>query len=142
MIYYYLFMYNTKHICDYHSPDILEEEEHKLSEEEKDFIVNCLYRNDLLYIFNLEDFENEFQEKAIFDELYEQIKENEFLKSCMKKAANNIGLEDEKLGLVLLYSFDYLFAMHPCVCEFLETGNVSEEKQNLLKSHLFNLFHL
>ena len=133
-------MYNTKHICDYHSPDIfLKEEEEQLSKEEKDFIVNCLYRNDLLYIFNLEDFEKEFQEKAIFDELYEKIKGNEFLTSCMKKAAHNIGLEDEKLGLVLLYSFDYLFAIHPCVSEFLETGNVSEESQKGILIHLFHL---
>jgi hypothetical protein len=135
-------MYNTKHICDYHAPDILEEEEKTLSKEEKEFIVNCLYRNDLLYIFNLEDFETEFQEKAIFDELYEKIKENEFFKFCMKTAANNVGLEDDKLGLVLLYSFDYLFLMHPCVSEFLETGTVSEEKQKLLKIHLFHPFHL
>ena len=128
-------MYNTKHICDYHAPDIfLKEEEEQLSKEEKDFIVNCLYRNDLLYIFNLEDFEKEFQEKAIFDELYEKIKENNFLNSCMKQAATNIGSEDEKMGLVLLYSFDYLFAIHPCVSEFLETGNVSEKNRLLLQS--------
>jgi hypothetical protein len=60
----------------------------------------------------------------------------------MKTAANNVGLEDEKIGLILLYSFDYLFAMHPCVSEFIETGNVSEEKQNFFKSHLFRLFNL
>ena len=130
-------MYNTKYLCTYQNKDIfLEEEEKLLSQEEKDFILNCLYRNDLLYIFNIEDFEKEYK-KQLFDELYEKVKPNSFFLSCIKKLAKDFNNETEEFGVVLLYSFELLYLAHPCVSEFLETGLVSQENMNLLKEKVF-----
>lgn len=129
-------MYNTKHICGYNENNVfLEEEEKQLSREEKDFVLNCLYRNDLLYIFDLDDCEK-YAEQVIH-ELYEKIKQNAFFLSCMKKVADNFNTDDEKMGLVLLYSFEYLYLVHPCVSEFLETGKIKDTNIKALKEKLF-----
>jgi hypothetical protein len=130
-------MYNTKYICTYQADDIfVEEKEKSLSEEEKDFILNCLYRNDLLYIFDIEDFEKEYKVQ-LFDDLYEKVKENDFLLSCIKQLAIDFNNEREEFGIVLLYSFELLYLAHPCISEFLETGLVSEKNMNLLKEKVF-----
>jgi hypothetical protein len=131
-------MYNTKYICSYQNKDIfLEEEEKLLSQEEKDFILNCLYRNDLLYIFDIEDFDKCEYKKKLFDELYEKVKLNSFLHSCIKKLASDFNNETEEFGIVLFYSFELLYLAHPCVSEFLETGLVSQQNMNLLKEKVF-----
>jgi len=130
-------MYNTKYICTYQADDIFVEEEEKLlSEEEKDFILNCLYRNDLLYIFDIEDFEKEYKTQ-LFDDLYKKVKENDFLLSCIKQLAIDFNNEREEFGIVLLYSFELLYLAHPCISEFLETGFISEKNMNLLKEKVF-----
>lgn len=129
-------MYNAKYMCSYQNKDIfLEEEDKLLSQEEKDFILNCLYRNDLLYIFDIEDLQD--YKEALFDELYEKLKLDDFFLSCMKELTNKFNNENEKLGIILLYSYDFLYLAHPCVSEFLETGLVSQENMNLLKEKVF-----
>ena len=130
-------MYNTKYICTYMDDIFLEEEEKLLSQEEKDFVLNCLYRNDLLYIFELDDLDDYKQQ--VFDELYEKLKQSDFLLSCMNQLAENFNNKDGKFGIVLLYSFELLYLAHPCVSDFLETGVVTVENMNLLKQKVFKL---
>jgi hypothetical protein len=128
-------MYNTTYICTYNSNDIfLEEEQEQLNQEEKDFILGCLYRNDILYIFEIDDFDD--YKEHVLGELYEKLKKNEFFLSCMKKLANIYKSDDDKLGLVILYSFDFLYITHQCVSEFLEKGFISHEKMELLNENV------
>jgi hypothetical protein len=35
-----------------------------------------------------------------------------------------------------LFAFDFFYLAHPCICEFLETGTIAEEKINALLSAL------
>ena len=55
-----------------------------------------------------------------FQELYENLKNNDDLVSCMKKAATTLLSEDPVLGLMILFSYDFLFVSHPCICAYLE----------------------
>ena len=128
-------MYNTKYVCTYAIDVFLKED--NISQHDKDFILNCLYRNDFLYIFGLEDFDNDFSNKIIED-LYEKIRKNDFLLSCVKKITEDyICLDNYYFGLLILYSFDFLHLTHPCVSDYLETGRIEEENMLLLKEKVF-----
>jgi hypothetical protein len=54
----------------------------------------------------------------------------------MKKLASIYNSDDDKLGLVILYSFDFLYITHQCVSEFLEKGFISDEKMELLNENV------
>jgi amino acid permease len=34
---------------------------------------------------------------------------------------------DEELGMMLLFSYDYMYLTHICISEFIETGKISDE---------------
>ena len=119
-------MYNTKFECRYHKDDVFLETDN-VTEEEKEFIRNILYREDVLNIF-LIDFNDDFEVfNAVINELYEKIKDFLPFKECMKKMAIMIMSEDEEAGLLLMYSYDYMYITHKCVSQFLESGNILPE---------------
>jgi hypothetical protein len=125
-------MYNTEYNCTYHS--FLETYEG--TNEEKECIVDILYKTDLLSIFNIDEFEEKDINRAI-EEIYEKIKDNVELKICMLKLANDYMSSDEIFGLMLLFSFDHLFYTHICVSEFLNTNKISDENLKMLKESVF-----
>ena len=121
-------MYNTKYMCIYNSKDVfLDTDEVTISE--KDCILNILYRQDILSIFELEDFDEKVINDCIF-ELYEKVKTNFKIKKIMIHFAEQMLSNDEKLGFLIMYSFDYLYITHKCISQFLETGDISEENIN------------
>ena len=127
-------MYNTKYICTYNDSDIfLESEKNQLNNDEKEFVTNALYRTDLLNIFGVEEF-NEDVFYEIISDLYSKIYNNSELSMLMERLASRYMSIDKELGLMILYSFDFLFLTHPCVCDFLETGKISEDNINSLKN--------
>jgi hypothetical protein len=137
--------YNTEYICTYTDIDIFLPEDN-ISEDEKQFVLNCLYRNDLLYIFNIEDFEKEYKDKMM-NELFEEIKENDFLLSCVEQMAkkykynytgnnNNNNNSNMLLGVIMLYSYDFLHVTHPCVSEYLEKGEIRDESMKAMKEKI------
>jgi hypothetical protein len=44
---------------------------------------------------------------------------------------------DEELGLILLYSYDYLYISHICISEYLDNGNFSELLLEKIKQNPF-----
>ena len=134
--------YNTKYICSYNDSDIfLESELEILNEDEKQFVRDALYRRDLCNIFKIDD--QCFDEKIINDvinNLYKNINGEKFLESCVSKVSsiffNNVDLE---LGFLILFSFDYLYLLHPCLSEYIETGKIGDSNESLieLKKMLF-----
>jgi len=126
-------MYNTEHICCYCDPNVFLESD-IITKEDRDFILNCIYRNDLLYIFDVDDFNAGF----CISGLYEKIKSNPFILSCIQEMATEYNKNEDLLfGLMVLYSFDFLDVMHPCVSEFLKTGEIKEQSMNLLREKVF-----
>lgn len=128
-------MYNSKFQCRYHKDDVILDTDN-VTKNEINFIRNYLYKEDLLNIFYIEY--NEYQEvfgKSI-SELYKKIKDCEFLKELMKKAASIIFSSDIKDGLCVLYSYDYMYMTHKCVSDYLDTGHISEENIILFKDFI------
>ena len=59
----------------------------------------------------------------------------------MSFLAKEFGLDEELTGLIILYSFDYLYITHKCVSQFLETGNILPEDLHELQkinNHFIN----
>jgi len=128
-------MYNTKFVCRYYKEDVFLDTD-DVTEYEISFIRNYLYKEDLLNIFTIDYSDNqEVFENSIY-ELYEKIKDSEFLKELMKKASSILFLSDIKYGLCILYSYDYMYMTHKCVSDYLDTGNISEENKNLFKDFI------
>ena len=130
-------MYNTNVVCTYNTLDIFLETDN-ITEKEQEFIRDVIYRQELLNIFELEDY-NETKLAEAIHELYEKIKECKKLKECMMKLASQFMNKDAEFGLTLLYSFDYMYYTHVCVSEFLETGKIMDKNMNILFILLENI---
>lgn len=133
-------MYNTKHICTYYDDDIFDNELNVISDNDKEFVKNALYRNDILYIFELEDFDLDVINDKL-DDLYEKIKECNELNSILKKASNIYLSEDLQMGLLLLFTFDFLYLAHPCISEYLEKKTISKENLDKLDNIISNFIN-
>ncbi len=127
-------MYDTKYECRYCKDDIFLETD-EASEDEKGFIRDILYREDLMYIFNIED-DDSLNDFVFISELYNLLCKCDELKECMKLAAAKIVSENEEMGLCILYSYDFMYLTHKCVSAYLENGVISETDLTLLKNNL------
>jgi len=127
--------YNTKYVCSYNDSDVfLESELEILNNHEKQFVRDALYRRDLCNIFKIDD--QCFDEKAItniINDLYANINGEKFLESCITKVSNIFFSNDLELGFLVLFSFDYLHLVHPCISEFIETGKINDSNESLLE---------
>jgi len=140
-------VYNTKMICTYYyyDPELKKKIPKELIvsnldfvEEQDDDICDLIYQTDYLQIFGVV----EFDYKTINTEMkriYETdgVKTNARLQECMKKVANMFLSEDLELGFMALFSYDYLFLTHLCICDVLENGSIQEKHLNLLTNLVF-----
>jgi len=114
--------YNSKYICSY--IEIVDDSE-----------GDDQYRIDLCNIFKMTEF-NEYIINKSIHYLFEQINNNKRMMECMRRTASKLITEDCETGLLLLYSFDYLYLTHKCVSELLETGELSEINITLLENKI------
>jgi hypothetical protein len=108
-------MYNTKVVCTYNTDEVFKDSDN-ISEEEKEFIRDAIYRQELLDILGMSEF-NESEMNRSIHELYEKIKDNKELKECMTKCAGRFLSEDLELGLMVMFAYDYMYLTHACICE-------------------------
>ena len=125
-------MYNTKVVCTYHTPEVFLETD-EITDNEKEFVRNVLYRQELLDIFGKEDF-NENEISNSINELYTKLKSCKELIECMRKVAEKfISQQDnEEFGLFILFSYDYMYLTHLCVSDYLENGNLTNDNTSSL----------
>ena len=129
-------MYNTNFICTYNTPEVFLETD-VISDDDKDFIRNVIYRQELLNILEIDEY-NEKELNTSINKLYEIIKDCVELKECIVKVLSNLMIqESNEFGLMLLYSYDYMYLTHICVSEFIEKGKIEEATILNLKSALF-----
>ena len=128
-------MYNTKVMCTYNTSEVFLESD-QITDDEKEFIRDSIYRQELLNVLGMDEF-NEDQMNKVIHELYEKIESCIFLKECMAKISGRFLSEDLELGLMILYAYDYMYLSHICVSEYLETGQVSEENIRNLREIVF-----
>ena len=129
-------MYNTKVICTYHTEDIFLESDN-ISQQEKSFIREVIYRQELLDILGIDNY-NEIEMNNAIHELYDKVKDCKEIKECMKQISKHFMISnDDEFGLILLYSYDYLYISHICISEYLDSGNFSEVLLEKIKQNLF-----
>ena len=128
-------MYNTKFVCTYNTPEVFLDTD-IVTEDEKEFIRNTIYRQELLYILSMEEY-NEKEINTSMNEIYNKTKEHDELKKCMNKLAGQFMKADEVFGLMLLFSYDYMYLTHICISELFETGKIDENSLFNLKNYIF-----
>ena len=129
-------MYNTKVICTYNRSDVFLESDN-ITEKDKEFIRDAIYRQELRDILNITEYNEQNMCTYSMHQLYEQIKECNELNECIIKLAGDFNSIDKEFGLMLLYSFDYMYLTHICVSEFLETGKINDKNITKLKAIVF-----
>jgi len=127
-------MYNTKVVCTYNAPEVFKCSD-TITDDDKDFIRDTVYRQELLDILGIEEYNEEQMNKAIHD-LYLKLESCKELKECMSKLSGKFLSEDLELGLMILFAYDYMHLTHICVTEYLETGKISDKNMWNLKIHL------
>lgn len=118
-------MYNTQVVCTYNTPEVFLETDN-ITDDEKAFVRDTIYRQELLDIFYENDYNDDKLSIAI-NELYTKVKYCEQLTKCMLKLAGKYMATNEEVGLMLLFSYDYMYLTHICICEFIETCEISNE---------------
>lgn len=115
-------MYNTKFSCTYNT-----------SNDEK--FSDILYRKDILGVFNIKDCDFEKHETEIYEimlTMYDKLVNNEKFAKCINKVCSLFFTEDLFIGFTILFSYDFLYLTHPCICEFFGKNNISDDKINIL----------
>lgn len=125
-------MYNTKFVCTYNTSEVFINSD-DITYNETEFIRDAIYRQELLNIFGMSNY-NETKMVNKIHKLYEKIKDNEELKECMVYLAHHFMSIDEEFGLMILFSYTYMYLTHNCVCELLETGEITKKNMDKLKA--------
>lgn len=138
-------MYNTKLICTYSYYDPYLRNIYHLDdkydlEDVQDFedLAEIIYRTELLKAlgFTLEEIENDeiyFNNEKIIH-LYNKLNECENFKDCVIKIKDKHGYEDLETAFMTVFSYDYFFLLHRCICDLLNNGKIEEEHMNYLKN--------
>lgn len=109
-------MYNTKFTCTYNNCD-------------DSHASDLMYKIEFLHVFGFEDFMNSENEiNQMIDDIYEKICQHDGFKKCLTLAAAKFMSDELNVGLMVLFSYDFLYLSHPCVAEFLESGSISKNK--------------
>jgi len=130
-------MYNTKYECRYHRDDIFLETD-DVTDYEKEYIRDILYKEDLINIFNIDNNDNFEELNYILSEINVKVKDYEPLNQIMKKTASILLSENTELGLYILFSYDYMYITHKCISEYLENGFISHDNIELLEKSVNN----
>ena len=151
-------MYNIEHLSIYNTDGIFLPTD-VITDFEKEFVRDVIYRQELLKIFGLAEYSEIAMIQSIYS-LYDKIKGCQELKECMSKLGeitlrmnadeilndnsnndnlnnNSLNNSKEEIGLIVLFSFDYLYLSHNCVCEYLESGEITNESLSKLRSKIF-----
>jgi hypothetical protein len=127
-------IYNTNYICQYQKEDLFLDNEN-LTDENKEMIRDDLYRNDFLNVFNLDEYDEE-KLTFILDSLYESIVNCDTLKDYIckfSKGYDTSNFDQGKFGIIFLFSFEHLYLFHPCICDYLNYGYITEINLDKIK---------
>lgn len=130
-------MYNTIFVCTYNCSEFLETGSGSVTDVDiNEEIRDEIYRIELLHVLGIEEYDEISMNKSIH-ELYERVKDCKELTECMAKLAGRFMSEDLELGLMILFAYDYMYLSHTCICEWLNTGKITEENIRKLRNVIF-----
>ena len=124
----------TFETCTYHLPEVFLETD-QVTLEEADFIRHCIYSQELLNFFDLENFDECFLESKI-RELYimlvleeekgEEEEKEKVFELFLDILQKNFSFFSKEQCFSLLFSFDYFWITQLCLKDYFETGIISE----------------
>ena len=109
----------------YHTNEVFLETD-EATEDEKKFIRNCIYRQELLNLFDLEDFDEVLMNQRM-SFLYKKIIFDSDFQIILEKLQDTYFLPSKEDCFTLLFSFDYLYMTHLCFCDLFESGKIEKE---------------
>lgn len=130
-------MYNTQMECTYNTEGVFLETD-VLTDDEKIFVRDAIYRQEMLNIFKMEEYNEDIMNYRIHL-LYELVKDCCQINSIMEYLSEYYTDSgdvtfDEEFGLTILYAYDYMDLTHVCVSEYLLHGTVNETHISNLKN--------
>ena len=142
-------MYNSQFVCTYSFYDPTLRNLHHTNErydleDVKDFedLADLIYKTDLLRAmqFTVDEVESS-ADNVCFNsdkllELYDIVKGDVEFMECIEKSREKHLCEDSETGFVTLFSYDYFFLTHKCICDIVNDGKTSGENINRLKMAL------
>lgn len=127
-------MYNTKVVCTYHTDEVFLETD-EITDEERYFVRDAIYRQEVLDILGMEDY-NEKEMTRTIKELYDRVQPSREITECALKLARHFMSTDAEFGLMILFAYDYMYLTHNCISEYLESGKISEHNIQKLRDAL------
>jgi hypothetical protein len=142
-------MYNSQFVCTYsfYDPNLRTlyhtNERYDLEDvEEFEELAELVYKTDLLRAmqFTVDEVESA-GENVCFNhdkliELYDVVKVDVGFMECIEKSKEKHLCEDSESGFITLFSYDYFFLTHKCICDIVNEGNVCSDNIIRLKRAL------
>jgi len=122
-------------VCTYHTDEVFLETD-EITHEERYFVRDAIYRQEVLDILGMEDYIETEMIRTI-RELYEKVKTSAEIKECALKLARHFMNDDAEFGLMILFAYEYMHLTHICISEYLDTGKISEENAQKLRTAVF-----
>ena len=137
--------YNIEYLCKYKNEFEINKFKELMITENNDIDIEIdieseLYRLDILNIFQMDNYKDNTIMSTI-DEIYECfINKNENpqimkFKKILNKSSQLFMSSDERFGLTVLFSYEYLNIAHKCICEIIKTNNINENTLSILEKH-------
>ena len=138
--------YNTRYVCKYKNNDEINIYKNYLKTKNTDINIDIdieseLYRLDLLKIFKINNY-NENHIIPTIDKIYDNFIENnqntsiKIFRKILNKASQLFMSTDEKFGLTILFSYEYLDSANKCICELIQTNTIDENTLDTLENEL------
>jgi len=135
--------YNTRYVCKYKNNDEINNYKKIMKTKNTDIDIDIdieseLYRLDLLKIFQIDNY-NDNNITSTIDNIYNNFIENnqhtsiKIFRKILNKASQLFMSTDEKFGLTILYSYEYLDSAHKCICELIQTNTIDENTLDTLE---------
>jgi|UniRef100_A0A6C0IMC7 hypothetical protein len=136
-------IYNTNYVCKYKNINEINIYKNLMKIKNNDIDIDIdieseLYRLDLLNIFQIDSYKEKTISSTIdkiYDNFIEKNQNTSILKfkKILSEASQLFMSTDEKFGLTILYSYEYLDSAHKCVCELIQTNSIDENTLDTLE---------
>lgn len=120
-------MYITKYECFYNDDSKMFRVTDNLTDQDKLEIKDCVYREDLVNVFGLDEFDERLINDEI-DHLYEKMQHITDLYVILDTLAAKMISTDRSIGFLILFSYDYFFLTHQLICDFIENNKIDNDK--------------
>jgi hypothetical protein len=89
-------------------------------------MAEMIYQNEFLNIFGMDE-ESVNMPIEMITHLFNQIRNDECINVIIQLIKDTHDCREEMDAFIYLFSYDYMFLTHKCICSFLENGKLSSD---------------